>query len=202
MKKIIISCLVISGLALLSMPAYALYQKNRHYPLNIQAPAGLSISVYRGDNTSKDLASHDTNLKLPAGQYTIRNTATAKFAAYSQTINLERATSLAYNPDYSTERLNDSLKDQRSAINQLLSSKYKLFANHLYTIKTIQLYRQADWCGIKFVAGTHMLDGDPVRAILHYQDGKWQVAAAPEILLSSQVYDQIPVSVIRATDQL
>lgn len=202
MKKVIITCLIISGLALLSMPAYSLYQKTRRYPLDIKSPAGLSISIYRGDATSKDLVSHDIHSQLPSGQYTISNTANDKFAAYSQTIDMEKGMSLAYNPDYSTKRLTELLKDQQPAINQLLKSKYKLYANHLYSIKSIQLYRQGDWCGLKFTADTHMLDGDPVRAILHYQDGKWQVSAAPDILLSSQVYNQIPVSVIQATDQL
>lgn len=168
------------------------------------------VSVYRVKTTG--ISTSDTpvrsnivsgqTIKLRPGNYMVRFQADDGYADRDIAVSLTQSHhSVRYSPFYSDERLASQLNSILPSIKQAIQAQLPISAQ--YNISPGALYQYGDWYGTELVyKGTDIFNNDTVRVVLHLVNGKWMVATnPPNITLSSLLYKDVPVDVLRAVNK-
>lgn len=137
--------------------------------------------------------------RLDIGGYVVAMAATDKYEKYWDMIEVgpEKRT-VTVNPSLTTQELQASGTNERQAIIDAISKAYPHLTD-LYTIEQGKFYEQGQWYGTKLTyKGQATTNTDPLRIVLHKEDGAWKlVTTPPSILVSTKLHPSIPVAVAR-----
>lgn len=161
-------------------------------------PENMSITVSR-QGSDEDIATldQDGSLQLQNGTYII----TPMHEDYSSspipfTVAGEDMT-ISIDPHFSSTRLESLASTEMVAVNQLLNQTFPDIIKD-FTIQPGTLYQKGEWYATLIqqnpLPGGQQ--GDTYRVVLHKVDGKWQIAAGPEIVLSAQDYPDVPFAIL------
>ena len=87
-------------------------------------------------------------------------------------------------------------------INQIITDKYKKIISN-YSIDNGTFYHYGDWYVTSLYSNPTIDSGsDSYGIILHKVDGKWQIAAAPELVFRYDDHKDIPKDIINSVNRL
>lgn len=167
----------------------------------------LSVDIFKRDPTTDENSNADTHvatiqssqiLSLQAGKYY----AVPKNDDYSNSqigfVVADKDMTVTINPDYSDTFLSELLEKELPAITRAITTKYDL--NKLgFTLNNGHLYEQGEWYATTLMqeAGPRV-NGDVYRTILHKKSDKWEVVAAPQLILTAPENKGIPNAILEA----
>ena len=198
-----IVAIVIVVAAIVGIVLFNYYQSFHKVTVNIK-DTGLTVTVFKRDLTSED-SNNDKNvgdatgsqvLSLQDGKYY----AVAKGNDYDTSqISFEvsgKDTSVNVSPNYSSAKLSAMLTSELPTINSVVSAKYDLESLG-FTLDSGKLYENGDWYGATLVqkTGEHV-NGDVYRIVLHKQNGTWNVATTPQLILTIPDNPSIPEDIL------
>lgn len=172
--------------------------------INIQK-SGITAEVFER-NPNFDESDHDTKI----GTFTSPETISLKPGKYyvipkgkdlddsqiSFTITNEDV-SVTVNPGYSAAYLEAKTAAEVDAANTVITTKYPVTATG-FSINSGKLYLDGSWYGATLIQkAVQKNNGDVYRLVLHKVDGKWQVAAAPQLVLTLSDNKDIPDTILR-----
>ena len=105
-------------------------------------------------------------------------------------------------PYFSSEYLSKNFTNQMADINQIITDKYKKIISN-YSIDNGTFYHYGDWYVTSLYSNPTIDSGsDSYGIILHKVDGKWQIAAAPELVFRYDDHKDIPKDIINSVNRL
>ena len=161
------------------------------------------IKVYSSKEKEVGSLTKDNNLHLQDGKYYIipqgENISKEKIPF---TVEGEDKT-ITVHPAYTDQYLKELFKQEQSAIELAISTKYpSLYPD--YTLTNHTLFQRGEWFG--GLLEPKVLDirdeRDPYRIVLHKKDGKWEVVRRPEYILTSSRYSEVPIEILRSINLL
>jgi len=199
--------IILTPLVLLSIGGVAMWQ---HYVVDkivtLRAAAGTSITLGKpfgpgnnagvlGDTILQ--TNSQAKIRLSPGSYILVFSG-ADYAAQTQKITVSSNNLTLSTPslNYSAQKLDSLLADEKPAIQTVVSGINSLSG---YTTSYESLYGAGDWYAAK-LAPPDPTTQDVLRVVLHKENGVWQVAATPTLILYSGDYKSIPVAVVRDID--
>jgi hypothetical protein len=168
--------------------------------------AGLTADVYKADFAAEEGASTDNSkiasingsqtLSLQAGSYYITpTTKTIDPSPIAFSVG-QTDISVTVNPGLSKEHLASLVAKEQPAAIAVLTAKYPQLSN--FTLGDGKLYQNGEWYGISMTQKVQPTDvGDIYRTVLHKVNGKWEIVATPQLVLTSDANKNIPVDILR-----
>ena len=105
------------------------------------------------------------------------------------------------NPTYSKDKLQSLLNSELPIVRATIQNYYPK-VNSLYSVSKGELYNFGEWYGTTLIyRGGYSQSSDTLRIILHKTGDTWQVAAQPDIILSSNAYPAIPFDILDDVNQ-
>jgi hypothetical protein len=150
------------------------------------ASSGIKQGTVKGTGT----------LSLQQGDYYILPTGTKYDTSDISFTVKDKDLTVKVNPGYSEEYLASQLTKELPAINAVITAKYPSATSN-FKLNSGKLYGDGTWYGTTLVqyaeAGEN---GDVYRTVLHKVNGTWQFAATPELVISSLLHKDIPISIL------
>lgn len=109
--------------------------------------------------------------------------------------------SINIDPDYSDSYLKEKLTSELPIIKSVIREKYGLLLDR-FIIDDGRLFKKGEWYAtvLDEVLSPGLI-GDKYRIILNYKDDVWQVAAYPQLSLSTLDYPDIPFNILSDTNK-
>jgi len=109
----------------------------------------------------------------------------------------DKDVSVNVNPGYSAAYLKAKTAAEVAAANTLITSTYPLTSTG-FSINSGKLYLDGSWYGATLIQKAQQKNnGDVYRLVLHKIDGKWQIAATPQLVLTIVDNKNIPDTILR-----
>lgn len=207
LKKLIV---VITGFVLLLVVFIVFMQyRNSFSKINVQLTNTSSVSLYKINDQSAELPD-TTEYKDKTPDLTITNNGVYKiskglyayftqpintdFEAQSGIINTAEDKELLINPSLTNSKLDAIYATEK---NNILSTLLSTYPNQMqnYTLEYGRVYVDGNWFGGYLVPK----DGsDKLQVVLRKSNNTWEIAAKPNITISSAQYPDIPIEVTEA----
>ena len=210
-KKLIIIGIIVIALLIAGGAWLSYYLSFKNVTITM-AKEDMAVDVYREGFAPED-GSEGTEEKLMTitGSQTIRLQSDGYFIEpasdmYDHSpINFSidgSDVSVDVNPGYSEQYLASLLPAEQSEINSLIDTAYPQLNS--FTIHEGKLYQDGTWYGVSFAQNPPGpgATGDTYRLVLHKVNGRWQVAAKPQIVITAPQHPDIPEPVLSAVNAL
>jgi hypothetical protein len=167
----------------------------------------MTIRIYTDSEaieTDKPLATIDksTSISLREGAYVyVPDSDKVEKTAIAFEVSAE-PTDLTVDPSYSDAHLASLLESEMPTIRQLLNSRYQPEISS-YTVESARLFDKGEWFAAALVPKIIKETGqaDIYRVVLHKQNSSWEIIAAPDLVLTSSDYPDIPRYILRYINQ-
>lgn len=114
-------------------------------------------------------------------------------------------TTVSVAPGYSREYLDELAKTEKAAIEVAIISAYPS-QMQVRTIEKGILYQKGEWYGALLVSNEPNLDlrsqTDYYRIVLNKVNGSWKVVNAPQLILTSAEFKDVPEDILRELNKL
>lgn len=195
MKNRIIIAVVIIVAGLAGIAAYAYFGSFHKVSVTFSKDVSSAIIYTEKGGEVKNLSmAGDISLQngnyyvIPGGQKVAKDKITFEV--------MGKNTTLALDPDYSTDVLAATLATQQPAITEAAESAFPLIAES-YTMGSNTLYRHGEWFGALLTQKDDVRNElDYYRIILHKDSGTWKVVGKPELVMLKADYKDVPESVL------
>ncbi len=213
MKKLIILAVTIIVIASAAIAAY-LYYASFHKVSIVFGTDVTGATLYKATeehsqegegNHGEELQKFTTNSEtsLQDGEYFVIPDG-EKVAKDEIHFTVEgKDTTVELRPGFSSEYLKKVLLAEEVKTTAALNAKFPTVMKD-YTIAKGALYEQGDWYGALLVRKVSDLSDqrDVYRTILHKENGVWKVVHQPEIVLTSAVFKDAPIEMLRTVNEL
>lgn len=127
--------------------------------------------------------------------YKIEYTGVGDYANGYEIIDDNKPLKITLQPDYSQDKYTKMIEDSKPEIEKLIREKYPKAMD--YKIDTGKMFEYGKWYCTKLIyQGEYSKSSDNLRILLKNEDGKWQLATEPNIILLQKNYSDIPQKIL------
>jgi hypothetical protein len=172
--------------------------------INIQK-SGITAEVFKRDPQAEESTydqkvatlSDSGTISLKAGKYYVIPKGKDLDDSQISFEIIDKDVSVNVNPGYSAAYLEAKTAAEVASANTVITSTYPLTSTG-FSINSGKLYLDGTWYGATLVQkAVEKNNGDVYRLVLHKVDGKWQVAATPQLVLTIADNKTIPDTILR-----
>lgn len=202
-RKYLIFIIAFIVIAIAAGAIYSYVSSFRKVAITLERP-DMSAELFKRDPNSDEsnndtkeatLSSSQTLSLQPGKYYLIPKGDKLDQSQISFTVG-DKDTTISVNPGYSQDYLNSLLDKELPTIRAVLTTKYPAITS--YSIQRGKLYEDGTWYGTLLVEKVAPQDvGDTYRVVLHKVKDTWQVAAAPQLVLTTPDNKDVPEAVLR-----
>lgn len=208
MKKIIIISAAVLFVAIvgiaITIRAITPEQNSTSNVLFEFSQSDISVRLFKNlpDNQSTEITTMEetTTLELDNGSYYYIPSG-IKLAGDAVNFDITNDTTFIIDPTYSLEALNTELELQQTAIHTSIKQTYSLIEQS-YMIQQGKLYNHGQWYVTTLTdkRSTNKNPFDTYKIVALNENGIWQTATKPELVLSAVDYPGIPKNVLSAVN--